>query len=423
MPIVSGFIAVTDVTDGQAGFSIVFSNENHTFSATTTGSIQATELAEYNNVTTVFQGADPLSFNNTASPTTAQWSISNGTLQGAAAITQSPTNAGLDVYVNITSTSSSTVTNAAGTTITLATPIAAGGIVLRDNSADVDGFADTDGGTSDIDAVTLTIPVRVRNDNGTFTSINRTISLSKARGGSAPFVRVAANAQVVEYAFQATAPTSPTSNLIFSAVAPNIVGTFVWEYFVGTPTATSTFIAVPAAQGTTSGTDDAVLTVSYANYNALLTTVGSPAAGSNSITFRARRGTNATAIDQVTVARLFDASPAYTVQITPSASTVFKNNQGTITLTADLLEGGTVITAGSSRFTNFTPGGGSTSTTPYRWRKNGTLLTSANQADGTAGTGVTQNTGEGFDQRVLRVSALGITDNASELWTCDINYT
>ena len=74
-----------------------------------------------------------------------------------------------------------------------------------------------------------------------------------------------------------------------------------------------------------------------------------------------------------------------------------------VVIRADVYQAGTLLT----------PGGDWT----YAWSKDGTLLTAGNQSEQ---TGATQVSGEGFNQRNLRIEGDGITDGGASRFTCRV---
>lgn len=368
MAVVTGYITIADVIDGTAGVNAVLSNENHTFVAAADGSIADAELAMFNTNVSAFFGTTALTFAATNSPTTAmQFAISNGTVNGAAAIGITPSNAGLTVAVS--GVGLITVTNTAGST----------------------GFADA----GDINSVVLNVPVRIQVDTGVFRTINKTISFAKSVGGSAEFVRLTANRQTVAYDNGATVPKSGEGNLVFTSVAPNITeGSYSWSFFSGNATAISTFTALDGTEtGVTitssSGTLNDILTVTPAAYDTLL-------ANNTEVVFRSSRGM---ANDQITVIMIEDAAPgndSVQVIIQPNGSTIFRNNTGSVVLTAILYEGGVIV-----------PDGGSPDRiNSYQWQQDNTNIEAA----------------DGGTARTLTVEADDIANDGASLYACIIDY-
>ena len=258
-----------------------------------------------------------------------------------------------------------------------------GVITITDaGTTNVDGFADAGGPTT----ATISIPVTV---SGFTSAFSRVISLSKALGGSAPLVRVEANTQTVLYSSAGAPATS--DNIVVTANEINFesVGTVAFTYRSG---ATGAFAALSGAGITidNSGTPETA-TITPAAYNTLL--------GSNrTVTIRATRGT---VYDQITIARVNDGEAAITVVVSvTSGSLVLRSDSDSVVLRADVYQGGTVQTPGADW--------------TYAWSKDGTALTSGNQA---TMTGATQQSGEGFDQRSLRIEGDGITDGTSSLFS------
>lgn len=353
MPVATGYITIADVIDGTAGLQAVLSNENHTFVAGADGAVADAELGMFETNVSAFFGTTALAFAATNSPATAtQFAISNGSANGASAISVTPSNAGLTPSVN--SVGLITFTNAAGST----------------------GFADA----GSIDSVVITVPIRIQVDTGVFRTINKTISFSKAMGGSAEFVRVTANAQTLAYANGAVAPKAGQDNLVFSAVAPNITsGDYTWEYFSGVPTSTSSFTEITTTE---SGTNNSILTVTPGEFDVLL-------ANNGQVVFRATRGM---AFDQITVVMLEDAADGQNsvqVIIVPNGSTVFRNNTGSVVLTGNIYDGGVIIPAGRIN--------------SYLWKKDNTNVS-------------------GGVNKTLTVAASDIANDGASLYSVDIDY-
>ena len=358
MAVATSFITIADVIDGQAGIQATFTDENHTFPAGADGEVAAMEFAQFFTDIDAFFGTTPLTYTAGNTPAVAtQWAISNGSASGSAAISVMPSDA--NIAVSVSAQGRITIAAGSGTT----------------------GF----GRAGEINQAFLMVPIRIQVDTGVFRTLNRIISLSKAVGGSAEFVRVSASTQTVQYAFNANTPRPGTENLVFNAVAPNIVaGEFQWSYFAGNPSTTSTFTPLDGTEPgvTVSGTNNPTLTITAAGFNTLL--------GSNTqVVFRAERGM---ALDQVSVVRITDASPgadAVSVLIVPNGSTQFKNNQGTVTLTAQLFFGGILQT--------------NTGDFSYQWRRSNVNIPNATN-------------------QTLTVTAADIPNDGALLYSVDVTY-
>lgn len=370
MPIATGYITIADIQDGTAGISAVLGNENHTFVAAADGSIADLELAVFETSVNAFIGTTALAYAQTLTPTlNTQFSISDGTSFGASAVSINPSNAGLTVAIN--SAGLITVTNADGDT----------------------GFADA----GDINSVVLTVPVRIQLDTNVYSTLNLAISLSKAVGGSAEFVRVTANRQTVAYDYEATTPKSGEGNIVLSAVAPNITeGIYAWSFFSGNGNAGSTYTVFnPASLPTgvslsnSSGVLNDILTITPAAYDSLL-------GGNTQVSIRAGRGM---AFDQITIIAIEDAAPganSFQVIIRPSGNTTFRNNTGSVTLTGVLYDGGVEVA----------DGGTPDRINSYQWQKDNTNIAA----------------GDGGTARELTVSASDIADDGASLYACIIDY-
>ena len=239
----------------------------------------------------------------------------------------------------------------------------------------------------------LTVPIRIQVDTDVYSTLNLAISLSKAIGGSAEFVRVTSNRQSVAYAFGATDPRD-TTDLSFSAVAPNITeGVYTWSYFSGNANAASEFtdfdvnnLPTGVTISSSSGTVLDLLTVTPAAYDTLLS-------NNSQVVFRANRGM---ALDQITVIAITDAAPganAFQVLIVPNGNTAFRNNTGSVILTAVLYEGGAIV-----------PDGGTPDRiNSYQWQKDNVNVVAA-------------------VSRTLTVNASDIADDGASLYSCIVDY-
>ena len=260
-----------------------------------------------------------------------------------------------------------------------------GVITISDQSGQVTGFAHGE----TVNTATLTVPVTVAGFGSTF---NRVITFSKSIGGSAPIVRISSNTQTVEY--DQNGVIARTDNIVITANEINFTdpGTVTFTYASGS----GSFQTLAGSGITISTGDPETATITPTAFNTLL--------GNNrTVTFRATRGT---VFDQITVARVNDGESAVTVVIAvTSGSTVLRSDTDVVVLRADVYRAGTLqtpVTSGDQTWT-------------YQWSKDGTDLTSANQE---AMTGISQQTGQGFNQRSLRIDGSGITDNGASLFAC-----
>lgn len=359
MATVSGFITIADVQDGNAGYQAILVNENQTLAAGQDGAITS---FSFTTATQAFAGLTELTYANTLSPTAAQYSIATGSTAGDGAISFS---AGAGLTASISSSGIITISDGSGAT----------------------GFANAGA----IDNAIITVPFRVRTESGSFLTINRAITLSKARGGSAEFVTVSSTSQIVTYDAGATTPQSSNGNIVFTASAPNITtGTTTWSYFVGSPSTTSTFTPVSAGSASTqqgviadATTTVSTLTTTPTQFNSLIGTTNTQ------VVFRATR---AGQTDQVTVVRLREGARganSANVVITVTAGTqTFRNNQGTATLRADTFVGGVDV---------------STQATGYQWMQDGTNIS-------------------GATSRTLSVAASDVADDGASLYSCQVTF-
>ena len=258
-----------------------------------------------------------------------------------------------------------------------------GRITISDQASN-DGFADGDV----INQATISVPITVA---GFASSFTRIISISKAIGGSAPIIRVASNTQTVSY--DQDGNLARTADIVISASELNFTGagTVTFTYRSGS---SGSFVALAGVTGVTIDTTASpeTATITATAYNTLLST-------NRSVTFRATRGGT---FDQITVARVDDGAAAVNVIInTISGSNILRSDSDVVVIRADTYRSGTLLTPES----NWT----------YQWAKDGTNLTSGNQE---TLTGITQETGEGFNQRSLRIQGDGINDGESSLFSC-----
>lgn len=303
-----------------------------------------------------------------------------------------------DVQVFVGTTQYSYVaSNPTGTQFTIGTPVvsvgdnlnvavsSAGRITVSDDGSQSTGFAHGDANNQAM----VTIPVTVAGFTATF---NRVISFSKSIGGSAPIIRISANTQTVEY--DQNGAIARTANIVVSAQEENFndPGTVTFTYRRG---ATGNFVALSGTGITLNNSvSPETATITPAAFNTLL-------GSERTVTIRATRGT---VFDQITIARVNDGEAAITVVVTTtSGSNVLRSDTEVVVLRADVYQSGTLLTPGNDW--------------TYLWSKDGTALTSANQV---AMTGITQQAGEGFNQRSLRIQGDGITDNGSSLFSVTV---
>jgi len=324
MPTITGNITIADLVDGVTGATIVFTNESHTFTAGTDGSIA--DLTNFSSDISVYAGTTQYTYVTGTSPGTNQYAV--GSVPNAAGLATSVNSFSSQARLTVSDT-------------------AAGG-----------GFADA--GSSNPDSASIVVPVIV-NISGTLVTYNRVISLAKARGGSAKIISITPSRQTFEYEFGATNAKSTESNIVITADYQNYEAGDAageWSYCSGTfDTSTNPFVAVGSGQGSVGGVNNSTLTVSKEQYQ-------STAGNNNVVTYRVTRSTR---IDQTSIVKLRDAEGAYQVVIETTNATVFKNNVGTADLTARLYRGGTEITSGIT----------------YLWKLNGaTFIPSATQDSG-----------------------------------------
>ena len=353
---ITGSLTVTDVRDGISAPTVLLTNENHTFVADADGIVA--DFDSFTTAVTVFVGDDSYT-----------------------AVTGTP---GADEFRIVSAVGTGGIT----TDITTA-----GVVTLVDNNAPA---ANSFQGGDTVNMATVTVTIQIAGITG---NIARTISLSKAIGGTAPIIRVAANTQTVEYSFiNDTRTRTRTGDIVFTATEINItdLGDIAWTASVDGGTFGSTLAAGSGV--TLSGANNSVITFTVAAWD---TALGN---GTN-LTLRATKGM---ASDRITVAALRDGSPAITVLVTPtSGSPILRSDTASVTLRADVQFAGVTQTPGSDW--------------TYRWRKDNTILTAANIAaqTGNANTGFTDQ-GLAAASRSITVEGDGINDNTASLFSCEV---
>ena len=379
----TGFITIADVRDGTDSVTIDLSNENHTFAANADGSVPEGTYQMFQCDIEVFIGTEPIVYQATGTLADNRWQLNDGSDNRAlAAISQTPTTA--DLSLQLAAISGST------TAVRLT--------ILGDAGNNADGFLTA----GDINDAIITIPVQA-DIGSSVVSTTSAISLSKAVGGSAEFVRMTSTASSIIYDFGAATPNSEENDdFVFTAVAPNTITTdtdnFLWHYSLDNGQTYSLFSDFDSGNGigtqsTTTGADTGdEFTLTPTQVDTLLDSVDPDA------TQIIVRGTLLGANDQITIRKLVSADAAPNVVINSSASTVFRNNSGTTNLTADLYIGGDLI-----------PVLGATGTriTAYQWSKDGTEVEDT----------------DGGNTRMITVGASEIDDDGSSLYTCVIIYT
>ena len=353
---VTGGITITDVRDGTSAPVVLLSNENHNFMAEQNGVISGGDLTGFSTEVQVWVGLQEYTSTGNVTPTGAQFRIGTPTVSGSNA-------ANITVNVNRTN----------------------GIITISDANTSTEGFVDG----NDVNEFTISVPVTIAGLQGTAT---RVISIGKSIGGSAPITRIASNTQTVRY--DSTGSVSRSANIVLTAsFFNNDSGTVTWQY----QEAGGSLQTLTAGNGVTFSTvtvaNDTV-TITPAAYNTLQNDSGS-------VSFRVTRSGQS---DQITIARISDGAAAISIVIeVVSGSTILRSDTDSVVLRADVYQAGTLLS----------PGGDWT----YAWTKDGTALTSGNQ---TVQTGATQQSGEGFNQRNLRVEGDGILDNGSSRFTCRV---
>ena len=295
----SGFMTITDVADGAPSISIFQTNENHTFTATTDGTVS--DFSGYNNDLIVFVAGTQ-----------------------AAYVTTTPT-------VNNTYTVGARTPNPTGS-ITVDSP--------KTNSQ-----ARSDGGTGNINVArlevssypkasgdaTVTIPITIRRNNVNVV-VNVVMSFSKAKGGSGESLNLYGSRMTFGYTDSDSTTASTDGDITLTAdYAPAGSGSFTWKRTVILTNGT-----VENQQNVT-GTIS-TQTVTATDFNTAATTsgnVGKVAA----ITYEVTRGQ---LTDTFTIGRLNNGATTYqVVPLVTAGSSTLKNNSGSVTFGMQVFKGGT----------------------------------------------------------------------------------
>jgi len=359
-------IIVRDFTDGINAPTISIENDNHTFTAEANGEIvDFSSFDNYNSVS-VRLGNQLYSMQGTGTtPSANGFTISNVAFSSGANFT-------LAYAAAANGTAVGTLANPSGTT----------------------GFFDSGTATGQ-NAATITLTIYI---NGFTAPFSRTISLSKAIGGSAPMVRLYANQQLVPFNFGVNVPTVGTSTVQLTAVSTNIEsGNFTWAYRqTGT---TGSMIALTGAETgiTVSGTNNSLLTFTHTAFATLLGGLTS-----SGIEFRATRSS---VYDSETIDRNAGAAPAISLTIRIiSGPAEYRNN---ITGTDTVLEA--AIAVGGLTQSNVAFGTGLAG--QFQWEKGGANFTPS----------ITQQSGEGATNYRIRINASDIADGSEELIEVNIS--
>ena len=303
MAIINAFAEISNVNNGTAGISITQTNENHTFPAGSNGAITNGDLGMFINIISVFVGTTQYTY---TTGTAAAGEFSIGTLL--------PTPSGADLTLP-----APTVVNTRDARMV---------ITSGTGSA---GFQDDD----TINSVAITIPITI-NISGTNTVVNKTVTLSKSIGGSAPLVLTLANTNTVRFNNDGT--INRTTNIIFTASSENIEsGSFAWTSgFNGASPTTAVDDSADGVSITTTGSGaDLVSTLTFTP------TAWNTFAGVNdNVTIRSTRDSR---VDQQTVSRLQDAANGTNVDVrlfVTAGSPQFIDGTGSVTYRADVYTNG-----------------------------------------------------------------------------------
>ena len=410
MPVVSGFLSVTDVIDGAVGTAVIFTNENHTYVANADGAVSAAERTMFSSFADVEAGSanftyiaqDTTTLTTNSRFTIASTAVSGQTYRVANGITVTPTSADLEVRLT---------PNGDGVDIT----------IVDMDTTDTTGFFDAGGANS----ATITVPVAVR-FNGTTTTFNKIISLSKAVGGSAPYVRMTATDQSVEYAFAASTPKDDTATFSLNALAfntPTTVGTGantgVWFYSNNGSTWTALDGTEAGVTLTNGNSDNSTLQITHSAFDTQLATA-------RRVLYRYARQTNANTVssheifDQISVFKVEDAEGGYSTYVEVVGGTTAFKNSVAYSATDDATYGDIrirVYAAGNVEVTS-----SNTSSLTYQWTKNGVNLAAADLTLGDAAQNAI-DTNYGVDGHTIRIVAEDVEDNGADVFGCTVDFT
>jgi hypothetical protein len=293
MPTARGVVTITDITDGLPTISIIQSNENHTFPATSAGVVSATDRNNFTNDILVLVGADQAAYVTITPTANNTYTVGTPTVTPAAGVTPVFTSA------SVTEIDGAGAINIARMTIS----------AMND--------------TTTVQSVRVSVPVIVRRLNQNVT-INVEVTFSKAVGGSASSLTINGTRQ--NFLFNDYTSSAP--------IADNTIN--------GDITLTAAYDG-PASGNiswfqSTNGGAESALTPTVAGATTSTHTVTRAAFGNASyITYRVAKGG---VVDRMSVVRIDRGEASYIVvpRVT-SGSLQLKNNSGSVTVTVDLFQG------------------------------------------------------------------------------------
>lgn len=286
-----GVVTVTDIADGLPTISIIQTNENHSFTAASDGSVEASERTAFRNNIAVLVGDTQAGY-----------------------VTSTPTVNNTFTIGTLSVTPSGDITPRLGTD-SLSAILGTGNIIQA--AMVIDAIAD------DARDVQVRLPIIVRR-LGVNVTLIAIVTFSKAIGGSAQSVQVEANRR--QFVFTSSAATTSTDeDIVLTATGDGNTGDFTWTRSVDAGT------SEPVPAGQISGTNNNTVTIPDTDF-----------ASANNITYRASRGT---AADRVSIFRINEIQPFYIVPRVTSGALDLKNNEGTVTIVADVYEGGNEISS------------------------------------------------------------------------------
>jgi len=304
---IRGYITISDVSDGRGGITLVLSNENHTFPATQEGVVADAARTAFDCRVEVYVETTRYRYESGSGNPTAsgRWKLGEITPGSGTTAQVTPESGATPRYVDITLTKS-------GNT----------------------GFFQ--GGNSSPDTLTIEVPILI-NIGGNVVSASRTITLAKAKGGSASLLQLIVTAFMIAAEANRTAKT-PNATIIMTAALENIPGTddVTWEYraspsdnWAALPAHVPASGDDPATGFERSGDREVTIMGPHREFIALMGTSG------RNVEIRASlQGRE----DVSSVALVFDGEAGLSevaVRLIPRGSTILRNSQATSTVTVD----------------------------------------------------------------------------------------
>lgn len=299
MPTARGVVTITDITDGLPTISIIQSNENHTFPATSDGVVSTSDRNNFVNDILVLIGATQAAY-VTTTPT-----VNNTYTTGTPTI--APGGGATPVF---TSTSVTEIDGSGSINIARMT-------ISAINSSTA------------VQSIRVTVPVIVRRLNQNVT-ISVEVTLSKAVGGSASSLVVNGTRQT--FMFNDYLSTAPIDDVNING---NITLTANYD---GPATGNINWF-----QSTNGGAESALTPSSQGAITSSHVVTRTAFGNSNYITYRVTKGT---VEDRLSIVRI-DRGEASLIAVprVTAGSLQLKNNTGSVTITVDLFQGGEEISS------------------------------------------------------------------------------